>query len=328
MKVVHFHRRRRPIGNYSIEGFYSNVRNVLKDRIDIEYVELPFYSNGIFRRLFNCIYAVFKQGEVNHITGDANYLDIFLRKEKTIVTILDCGLLERTKGLSHNIYKYFWYTLPVKRAKFIVAISESTKKEILKFVDCDPNKIKVIHVSVTPLFHRVDKDFSKEKPIILHIGTTPNKNLSGLVEAIKDLSCKLLIIGEPDDLILTKMKEYKIEYEVYKNLTEEELFEKYKVCDILFFASTYEGFGMPIVEANAVGRPVITSNILSMPEVAGDAALLVNPFNHTEIRNGIIKIINDDTYRNKLVENGFWNAERFALSKKANEYLQLYKLVW
>jgi glycosyltransferase involved in cell wall biosynthesis len=93
---------------------------------------------------------------------------------------------------------------------------------------------------------------------------------------------------------------------------------------MVLFASTYEGFGMPIVEANTVGRPVITSNLLSMPEVAGDAALIVNPYNVDEIRNGIIKIIEDDEYRNQLINNGFRNAERFSLRNISEEYLKLY----
>ena len=324
MNVVHFHRRRRPTGNYSIEGFYANVRNELKDKINIEYVELPFYSNGLFRRLFNSIYAAFKQGDVNHVTGDVNYLNIFFNKNKTIVTILDCGLLDSTNGLAHKIYKYFWFTLPVSKAKYIVAISEATKNEILKYVNCDPEKIKVIHVSVSPIFHRVDKQFNKEKPVILHIGTAPNKNLKGLIEAVKGMNCRLVIIGEPNENNLKKLNEYKIEYEYFVNLTEEGLFEKYKTCDLLFFASTYEGFGMPIVEANIVGRPVVTANLYSMPEVAGDSALLVDPYKTEEIRNGIKKIINDDAFRSELISRGFRNAERFTLKNIAEQYSLLY----
>lgn len=327
MKVVHFHRRRRPTGNYSIEGFYANVRNELKEKINFEYVELPFYSNGIFRRLFNCIYAAFKQGDVNHVTGDVNYLNLFFNKNKTIVTILDCGLLESTNGLAHKFYKYFWFTLPVMKAKYIVAISEATKTEILKYVQCNPDKIKVIHVSVSPLFKKADKDFNKEKPVILHIGTAPNKNLSGLVEAVKGINCKLYIIGEPNDNILNKMEEYKIDHEVFVNLSEKELVDKYKVCDLLFYASTYEGFGMPIVEANIVGRAVLTANLYSMPEVAGDSALLVDPYKIDEIRKGIKKIINDIDYRNDLIQVGYKNSERFTLNKMAQYYLNLYQQV-
>lgn len=327
MKVVHFHRRRRPTGNYSIEGFYSNVRNELKDRIDIEYVELPFYSNGIFRRFFNCIYAAFKQGDVNHVTGDVNYLNLFLKKNKTIVTILDCGLLESTNGLARKFYKYFWFTLPVKKSRYIVAISEATKNEILKYIDCDPDKINVIHVSVSPMYVKSEKDFNKTKPVILHIGTADNKNLIRHMRAVTGLSCKLVIIGELKDWFAQDLKARKIEFENFVNISEEELVQKYKDCDILFFASLYEGFGMPIVEANAVGRPVITSNILSMPEVAGDAALLVDPFNHTDIRNGIIKIINDDDFRNELVKIGYHNVKRFEINEISNKYYELYKSI-
>ena len=79
MQVVFYHRKPRKSGNYSIEGFYANIRNVLKDKINIEYVECPFYSNGVFRRLFNSIYAAFKQGDVNHVTGDVNFLNLFFR---------------------------------------------------------------------------------------------------------------------------------------------------------------------------------------------------------------------------------------------------------
>lgn len=325
MKVVHFHRKRRPNANFSIEGFYANIRNELKDKISIEYVELPFYSNGVIRRLFNCIYAAFKQGGVNHVTGDVNYLNMFFNKNKTIVTILDCGLLEHTNGIAHKIYKYFWFTLPVCKARYIVAISEATKTEILKYVNCEPAKIKVIHVSVSPLFHRVDKQINKEKPVILHIGTAPNKNLNRLIEAVNGISCKLVIIGALNESILEKLKNHKIDFESFVNLTEAELFEKYKTCDLLFFASTYEGFGMPIVEANITGRPVVTSNLLSMPEVAGDSALLVDPYKTEEIRNGIKKIIDDDTFRDELIKRGFKNAERFTLNKIALEYLTLYQ---
>ncbi len=95
---------------------------------------------------------------------------------------------------------------------------------------------------------------------------------------------------------------HKIDYENFVNLKMKNYLKSIKRCDILFFASTYEGFGMPIVEANIVGRPVITSNFYSMPEVAGDSALIVDPYNIDEIRNGILKIINDDVNRNELIK--------------------------
>jgi glycosyltransferase involved in cell wall biosynthesis len=84
---------------------------------------------------------------------------------------------------------------------------------------------------------------------------------------------------------------------------------------------------MPIIEANIVGRLVITSNCYSMPEVAGDAALIVNPYSIDEIRNGILNLIEDDEYRNQLINNGFKNTERFNLKSIAEHYLQLYNTI-
>ena len=121
------------------------------------------------------------------------------------------------------------------------------------------------------------------------------------------------------------LKENQIDYNVSKNLTNEEVFEKYRNCDILSFVSTYEGFGMPIVEANAIGRVVVTSNLLSMPEVAGDAAHLVDPFDIGSIRQGIVKVIKDEHYRESLIRNGYQNRKRFDVNKIANQYVEIYQ---
>ena len=326
MTIVQFLRKKRPYANYSVEGLYTNTRKSLQDRAEIQVVECPFYSNGFFPRLFNCIYASFKQRDVNHVTGDVNYLNLFFTKNKNIVTILDCGLLERLTGIKQKVAKLFWFTIPVKRARFVVAISQATKNEILKYVKCDPDKIKVIYVSVSDKFKRADKPFNKEKPVILHIGSAPNKNLKRLIEAVEGLNCRLEIVGKipQDEIELLKAKN--IDYTNSFDLTETEMVNKYEECDLLALVSTYEGFGMPIVEANIVGRPVISSNLYSMPEVAGDASLLVDPYNVSEIRNGITKITNDDKYRNELIENGYRNAERFKVDSIAQKYLELYKL--
>ncbi len=141
LRVTHFHRKPRPNVSYSIEGFYENVRNALKDKAEIKVVTCPFMSNGFFRRLFNCIYAAFKQNDINHITGDVNFLNLFFRKSKNIITILDCGLLQKTTGHYTPDCKILLVFYPITRAKYIVAISQATKDEILKYVKCDPEII-------------------------------------------------------------------------------------------------------------------------------------------------------------------------------------------
>ena len=96
---------------------------------------------------------------------------------------------------------------------------------------------------------------------------------------------------------------------------------------MLVFVSTYEGFGLPILEAEATGRPVLTSNIMAMPEVAGDGACLVDPYNITAIRKGTLKVINDSSYRKELVQHGFENVKRFRPEKIAAQYVELYKQI-
>ena len=93
----------------------------------------------------------------------------------------------------------------------------------------------------------------------------------------------------------------------------------------MIFASTYEGFGLPIIEANAVGRPVVTSKLSPMTEVAGDAASLVNPYDSSNIRAGVMRIINDPFYRESLVKAGFENALRFSAESVAESYAKVYR---
>ena len=325
MKVVHFNRKPQLHYNYSIEGFYKNLRFELSYNADIKKVDCIFKNSGFFRKLFNCIYVVFKQADVNHFTGDVNYLNLFFPEQKNIITILDCRLLQNTGGFRKQFLKFFLFSYPISRAKFTVVFSQATKNELLKYVKCNPEKVKVLHLSISPVFHRSDKIFNKQYPVILHIGTAPNKNLNRLIQAISKLKCKLNIVGILNPIDITRLIEHKIDYEVFSDIPDEELFEQYKTSDLVSFVSTYEGFGMPIIEANTVGRPVITSNIFSMPEVAADAALIVNPYDLDAIRKGILKIINDDNYRNNLIDNGFRNAERFSLKSISNQYFQLYQ---
>jgi glycosyltransferase involved in cell wall biosynthesis len=325
MQVVHFNRKPRKYGNYSIEGFYTQIREALKDKIEFKVVECPYESNGFFKRFYNAIYAAFKQGEINHVTGDVNFLNLFFKKSSNIVTIHDCVLLDKFTGIKQQIVKLLWYSVPISRSKYVIAVSQSTKVEILKYVKCNPDKIKIIYNSISPIYVRFDKEFSKQKPVILHIGSSQNKNLLRLSKALVGLNCKLVIIGNLNPEDLNELANNTIEYENFVNITDEEVFEQYKFCDMLAFVSTYEGFGMPIVEANTVGRPVITSNLLSMPEVAGDAALIVNPYNIDEIRNGIIKIINDENYRNDLINKGYKNVKRFEMKVIADQYFKLYE---
>jgi glycosyltransferase involved in cell wall biosynthesis len=115
-----------------------------------------------------------------------------------------------------------------------------------------------------------------------------------------------------------------IEYENMIELSHMEIVREYEKCDILAFASIYEGFGMPIIEAQRVGRTVLTSSCSSMPEVGGEGACFVDPLNVSSIRDGFQRIILDEEYRESLIAAGFENAKRFDPDVIARQYLRVY----
>lgn len=327
MRVIFFHRKPRPNQNYSVESLFAFVRANLPSDIDWEVKELKYISEGFFKRLYIGIEAAINQKGINHITGDINFIALFLKKRYTILTILDIGFLNTKSQIKFWLLKLFWVALPVRRSELITTISNSVKSELLKRVKVDPNKVHVIYVPISEKFVISPKAFDHNKPTILQIGTKPNKNVIRLAKALHGIPCRLDIIGELDASTKQELIDNKIEYYSYINLSTAEVISRYVSADIVAFVSTYEGFGMPIVEANAVGRVVVTSNLSSMPEVAGKAAHLVDPFQVISIRNGFLKVINDDHYRNELIEEGKKNVTRFKASEIAKQYAELYRLL-
>ncbi len=325
MKVVFFHRKPRPDCNHSVENLFREIRAALPPTVDWEVKQLRYYSEGLFKRIFIMVEAAFSQKGINHVTGDINFVSILLKKRRTVLTVLDIGFMNHPNKFARGLLKWFWITLPCKCSSVITTISTATKIELLKHATVDPEKIKVIYVPILASFVPYPKVFNKANPRILQIGTLPNKNVPRLIEALEGLSCTLDIIGELSEELILELNKRKIVFTSSKNLTNHEVLEKYIEADIISFVSTYEGFGMPIVEANAVGRVVITSNLLSMPEVADESAHFVNPFLVEDIRNGLIKIINDDDYREQLIKKGYQNRLRFDVREIANQYKKIYQ---
>jgi len=324
-KLHYYQRKRRDGKNFSLEQIFEDLRNRFKGSYNVQKIEAPFVSSGLFKRLYNVIYAIFHQGDVNHITGDINYMNLFLSKKRNILTILDCGILHRTKGLRRVFLKLIWFQLPVWRSRYVTVISQATKDDLLSNINCNSEKVKVIYVPISQDFSFVSKEFNGASPRILQIGAAPNKNLSRLIEAVTDTPCVLVIIGEIDHTNTTLLVDNNIDFENYIGIPFDKVIEEYQKSDLLFFASTFEGFGMPILEAQATGRAVITSNILSMPEVGGEGAHYVNPYDVGEIKAGIVRLISDRRYREDLIKKGLKNVERFDPETIANQYNELYK---
>lgn len=324
MKVVFFHRKPK-VNNFSVEGAFQIIRGAMSADVECVIAQSRYDSKGFFQRLYNIFEAALRQGDVNHITGDVHFLSYLLRRDKTLLTILDCVFMYNTKGIKRSLLRLLWYIIPEKRVALISVISQSTKDELLKCINCDPDKIRIVPVCISPAYTYNKKEFNRDKPIILQVGTSQNKNILRLIEALQGIPCQLEIIGRLSHEQKMALGQFNIEYNNCSNLPDAEMVQKYNECDLVAFVSTYEGFGMPILEANAVGRTVITSNLLSMPEVAGDAACLVNPYDVTEIRAGIVKIINDSSYRESLIYNGLNNVKRFDAQRIAAQYVELYK---
>lgn len=327
MKVTFFDRRPAR-GNFSIERVFNVVRKNLPKSLEQEVFIPKYISKGFFTRVYDIIEAAFYQGDINHITGDVHFLSYLLRKNKTVLTMLDCGFhYARLSKLSKAIIKLLWYTIPSKRVAYITTISQFSKDEILSVIKFDPEKIIVIPVPLLEGFKYSKKDFNRKEPIILQIGTAENKNLFNLFKALEGVNCRLQIVGHLNKKHLESLKRYKIKFTNHINLTDSQIIDKYKNCDLVTFVSTYEGFGMPIIEANAIGRAIITSNLVPMIDVAGGSACLVNPRDVLSIRKGILRIIEDEKYREKLVRLGLGNAEKFDAKLIANQYMQVYKKV-
>lgn len=324
MLVTQFTRRpRRNV--FSIERLFEDVRAAMPEDCRVTVWTCRHASTGLLPRLKDMWAARAAQGDVNHVTGDVHYLVLLLDPRRTVLTVHDLVVLGRLRGLKRFVLWLFWFWLPVRRSRAVVAISETTRQALLASVRCDPAKVRVIHNSVSAEFQPAPKSFDEACPRILQIGTKPNKNLERVAAALQGLTCRLVVVGELAAAQEAVLHRHGVAFENRVGLTREELLGEYVAADLVLFASTYEGFGLPIVEAQAVGRPVVTSNVSSMPEVAGEGACLVDPFDAASIRAGVDRVIGDARYRAGLVERGFANAARFSAAAVAERYAELYR---
>jgi glycosyltransferase involved in cell wall biosynthesis len=302
--------------------FDAIIGEIPRDRFIVRRLVCPFRSKGLIRRVLLMVWAACRQGDINHITGDINFIGLFMRRDKTVQTIHDARSLQRLQGLSRAIYKLFWLTLPLRRAGRTTVISEATRQEIAPYAG--GAQIRVLPCCLTVTLGTLEAPSSNETPRILQVGTMPNKNLEGVIAALEGFPCVLVIVGPLSPLQSDRLRKAGLIFENYVALADAELLEQYRRASLVLFVSTYEGFGLPILEAQARGRPVITSDREPMRSVAGPGAVLVDPNDPADIRRAVEKVVGDSAFRQRLCEDGRRNVRNYLPANIAAQYCALY----
>jgi glycosyltransferase involved in cell wall biosynthesis len=270
-----------------------------------------------------------------------------LAKTKTIVTVHDLSFVRVPETASPNLKRYLDTVVPrsLHRATHIIADSQATKADITDIYAISPDKISVVLSGVNDLFHPVaDTNYLHQKyaiptrPFLLSVGTVqPRKNYARVIEALAILRAKGYDIGYviaggkgwlQDNMYATLQKANMQDYVHLIGFADEtDLSALYSAATCVVYPSLYEGFGFPILEGMACHTPVVTANVSSLPEVAGDATLLVDPYRIDEIVDAIARLLDDTHLRQSLIQKGIQNIQKFTWQNSAKQLVEVYQSV-
>jgi glycosyltransferase involved in cell wall biosynthesis len=267
---------------------------------------------------------------------------------RSVVTIHDCIHLMFPQYLQSRLalaYARASIGMAARRATRILTVSESSKRDILRFVDVPPDKIDVIYNAYDERFGaepreedvvRVRERYQLHDEFVLYAGNVkPHKNLERVIQALHQVRArgldhlKLVLIGDEISRY-TALRRAVHQHQLHKYvrflgyMPEETLAVMYRLAAVFVFPSLYEGFGLPPLEAMASGTPVVTSNVSSLPEVAGDAAVLVDPYDPEAIADGIYRVLTDETLRRDLRHKGLQRASQFSWEDSARRVRAIY----
>jgi glycosyltransferase involved in cell wall biosynthesis len=323
-----------------VENYTEHLLKSLKNLLHVTVCK-PKTDNRYLQHLWEHLILPFQLENNSLLFSPSNIAPLSVpKKTKLVMTLHDVAYKSYPKSVSKFFYWYYTLIIPIniKRADAIITISEASKQEILKYYPFAKDKITVIPLGIGSKY-RVIPSIKKERQILYVGSMNARKNLFGLIEAFeklpKTLGYTLVVVGNfhqnfsvsPQSRLLFKQAQ-KNPHIIFKTgLSNEELIEAYNRASLFIFPSFYEGFGLPPLEAMACGTPVIASNLASMPEVCGDAAIYVDPYNSDAMAQKIQEVLSNEALRQKLIEKGLLHAKQFTWEKAAQGHLKLFESV-
>ena len=324
-KVCWVMRKPRSLGNFSIETSYRTMHAAWPANSPAPDIHVASrFTAGFSDRLHIRNEVRDLPHPLIHITGDINFAAIGRRSGTTVLTIHDLGMLDEGNTLARWVKRKFWLDWPLLSCDRLIAVSQRTKDDILERTRYPADRISVIPSVISPTFHARPSEPDHDIPRILHIGLADNKNLDRHAAALSGMDVHLRIIGEPSMEQHAMLKNQGISYSHASKLSEAEIQTEYELADLLLFCSTLEGYGMPIIEAQTVGVPVVTSRRAPMDQTSGGGALLADPTDAADIRLAVERGLNNLELRRELIKKGRANAERCSAAASARKHEALY----
>lgn len=286
-------------------------------------------------RYFTALPQILKKMKIEVFFGTRHYLPPFNRKIRYVALVHDLIPLRMPELFTKKHLQRFKIFTSICRhqADSYIAVSEATKADILHYMKVPEEKIQVIYEGANPDFtperdeagiKETMERFGIESPYLLCLSTVePRKNMLRTIQAYEqyvlknDLPYKLVIVGGKgwnNGEIYDYVNEHHLNgYVLFTGyVSNEDVKNIYANATLFIYASLYEGFGIPVLEAMQSGVPVITSNVSSMPEVAGDACILVDPYQTEDIKNAIIKVLDSEKLQAEMKEKGIARAKKFS----------------
>lgn len=267
-----------------------------------------------------------------------------------VITLHDVIPLKMPETVGENYLRIFNEEIPeiVKKCDGIITVSNYSKKDIAETLSFPEDKIYVTYLSNEKIYKRENSEYSKilmrnhygiEGDYILYVGGfSPRKNILGLIRAYSylvqkyNIKEKLVIAGKKGksyEMYRDEAAKLRVENKVlFPGFIElNHMPYLYSASELFVYPSFYEGFGLPPIEAMACMVPVITSNVTSIPEIAGDAAILVDPYDTDKLAEEMRRVLCDDSLRKKLILRGLSKVSKLSFRKTARETLEIYKKI-